>query len=143
MIFCDTSAAVKIYVPERESKSVQLLFNAEEEICLSELTRIELMGVFHRRLREGQWNQSQFLGAVRQFSNDELSGFWTWLPLDQSIIHAAAKIYTTLPKTVFLRSSDCIQLVTALQHDFAQIYTYDRHQSLAASTFGLTAVAAS
>jgi len=142
MIFCDTSAAVKIYVPERESRSVQLLFNAEDEICLSELTRIELMGVFHRRLREGQWNQSQFLGAVRQFSNDELSGFWTWLPLDQSIIHAAAKIYTTLPRTVFLRSSDCIQVVTALHHNFAEIYTYDSHQSAAAAVLGLKAVSA-
>jgi len=142
MIFCDTSAAVKIYVPERESRSVQLLFNAEDEICLSELTRIELMGVFHRRLREGQWNQSQFLGAVRQFSNDELSGFWTWLPLDQSIIHAAAKIYTTLPRTVFLRSSDCIQVVTALHHNFAEIYTYDTHQSVAAAVLGLKAVSA-
>lgn len=142
MIFCDTSAAVKIYVPERESSSVQLLFNAEDEICLSELTRIELMGVFHRRLREGQWNQSQFLGAVRQFSNDELSGFWTWLPLDQSIIHAAAKIYTTLPRTVFLRSSDCIQVVTALRHNFAEIYTYNSHQSAAAAVLGLKAVCA-
>ncbi|HEV3271903.1 MAG TPA: type II toxin-antitoxin system VapC family toxin [Candidatus Methylacidiphilales bacterium] len=142
MIFCDTSAAVKIYVPERESSSVQLLFNAEDEICLSELTRIELMGVFHRRLREGQWNQSQFLSAVRQFSNDELSGFWTWLPFDQSIIHAAAKIYTTLPRTVFLRSSDCIQVVTALHHNFAQIYTYDSHQSAAAAVLGLKAVCA-
>jgi len=142
MIFCDTSAAVKIYVPERESKSVQLLFNAEDEICLSELTRIELMAVFHRRLREGPWNQSQFLGAVRQFSNDELSGFWTWLPLDQSIIHAAAKIYTTLPRTVFLRSSDCIQVVTALHHNFAEIYTYDTHQAVAASVLGLKAASA-
>jgi predicted nucleic acid-binding protein len=143
MIFCDTSAAVKIYALERESASVQLLFDTADDICLSELTRVEIMGVFHKRLREGLWNQSQFLAAVRQFSNDELSGFWTWLPLDQSIIHAAAKIYTTLPSTVFLRSSDCIQLVTALHHNFAKIYTYDRHQSLAASSFGLTAVIAS
>jgi len=143
MIFCDTSAAAKIYVPERESNSVRLLFDGEAEICLSELTRVELMGVFHRRLREGWWNQSQFLTAIHQLSKDDLSGFWTWLPLDQSIIHAASKIYTTLPGTVFLRSSDCIQLVTALHHNFAEIYTYDRHQSIAASSFGLTAVMAS
>jgi len=142
MIFCDTSAAVKIYALERESASVQLLFDTEDDICLSELTRVEIMGVFHKRLREGLWNQSQFLAGVRQFSNDELSGFWTWLPLDQSIIHAAAKIYTTLPSTVFLRSSDCIQLVTALHNNFAEIYTYDTHQSAAASVLGLKAVSA-
>jgi predicted nucleic acid-binding protein len=143
MIFCDTSAAVKIYASERESGSVQLLFDAEDDICLSELTRVELMGVFHRRLREGSWNQTQFLAAVRQFSKDDLSGFWTWLPLDKTIIEAAAKTYATLPRTVFLRSSDCLHLVTALHHNFTEIYTYDAHQSAAATVLGLKALAAS
>jgi predicted nucleic acid-binding protein len=143
MIFCDTSAAVKIYSSERESAAVRRLFGAEDDLCLSELARVEVMSVFHRRLREGIWTQTDFLAAIRQFTNDDISEFWTWLPLDQSIIHAAAKIYTTLPSTVFLRSSDCIQLVTALHHNFAEIYTYDRHQSIAASSFGLTAVIAS
>jgi predicted nucleic acid-binding protein len=143
MIFCDTSAAVKIYSSERESSAVKAFFEAEDDLCLSELARVEVMSVFHRRLREGIWNRTDFLAAIRQFSNDDLSGFWTWLPLDQSLIHAAAKIYTTLPRTVFLRSSDCIQLVTALHHNFAEIYTYDSHQSAAAGVLGLKAVSAS
>jgi predicted nucleic acid-binding protein len=143
MIFCDTSAAVKIYVPERESNAVEHLFDSEDDICLSELARIEIMAVFHRRLREGLWNQTQFLTAIGQFSKDNLSGFWKWLPLDQSIMDAAAKIYTTLPGTVFLRSSDCIQVVTALHYNFTDIYTYDRHQTVAASSLGLKAVVAS
>jgi predicted nucleic acid-binding protein len=142
MIFCDTSAAVKIYVPERESRAVKLLFEAEEEVCLSELARIELMGAFHRRLREGIWTPTDFLAAIRQFSNDDITGFWTWLPLDKPIIETAAKTYATLPGTVFLRSSDCLHLVTALHHNFAEIYTYDTHQSAAAATLGLKAVTA-
>jgi predicted nucleic acid-binding protein len=142
MIFCDTSAAVKIYVPERESRAVKLLFEAEGARCLSELGRVELMGVFHRRLREGKWTQTDFLAAVRQFSNDDLGGFWTWLPLDKTILDAAAKTYATLPATVFLRSSDCLHLVTALHHNFTDIYTYDTQQSLAAATLGLNAATA-
>jgi predicted nucleic acid-binding protein len=140
MIFCDTSAAAKIYVPERESRAVRRLFEAEDEVCLSELARLELMGVFHRRLREGIWTQADFLAAIRQFSNDDIGGFWTWLPLDKPIIETAAKTYATLPRTVFLRSSDCLHLVTALHHNFAEIYTYDTHQSVAASVLGLKAV---
>jgi predicted nucleic acid-binding protein len=143
MIFCDTSAAVKIYSSERESSAVRRLFGKEDDLCLSELARVEVMSVFHRRLREGIWTQIDFHAGLRQFSKDDLSGFWTWLPLDRRIIDAAAKIYTTLPSTVFLRSSDCIQLVTALHHNFAEIYTYDRHQSKAASSLGLKAVTAS
>src|SRR5271163_2206805 len=106
MIFCDTSAAAKLYVPERESAAVRLLLEAEDEVCLSELARPELMGVFHRRLRERKWTQADFLAAVRQFSQDDLGGFWTWLPLSRPITEAAAMTYATLPKTVFLRSSD-------------------------------------
>jgi hypothetical protein len=98
------------------------------------------MGVFHRRLREGRWTQSDFLAAIRQFSSDDIGGFWTWLPLDKPIIDAAAKMYTTLPRAIFLRSSDCLHLVTALRHNFGEIYTYDTHQSVAAGVLGLKAV---
>jgi len=140
MIFCDTSAAVKIYSSERESSAVKELFEAQDGLCLSEMARVEVMSVFHRRLREGIWTRTDFLAAVRQFSNDDMGGFWTWLPLDKPIIEAAARTYATLPRTVFLRSSDCLHLVTALHHNFAEIYTYDTHQSVAASVLGLKAV---
>ena len=142
MIFCDTSAAAKLYVPERESGAVRLLLEAEDEVCLSELARIELMGVFHRRLREKKWTRAHFLAAVRQFSQDDLGGFWTWLPLSRPITEAATRTYTTLPETAFLRSSDCLHLVTGLHHNFAEIYTYDTHQALAALVLGLKAVTA-
>jgi hypothetical protein len=69
------------------------------------------------------------------------SGYWTWLPLDSAIIEAASTTYTTLPETVFLRSADCLHLVTALHYNFAEIYTHDSHQIDAASALGLKAVA--
>ncbi len=139
MIICDTSFMAKLYVPERESVAVRRLLEAEDEVYVSELARLELMGVFHRRLRERKWTRSDFLAAVRQFSNDDISGFWTWLSIDSRIIEAAAKTYATLPDTVFLRSSDCLHLVTALHHNFTEIFTYDTHQSIAASVLGLKA----
>jgi predicted nucleic acid-binding protein len=142
MIFCDTSAAVKFYVPELESRAVQLLLEAEDEVCLSELTRLELMAAFHRRLRERIWTHADFLAAVRQLANDDLGGFWTWLPLDKPILEAAAKTYATLSATGFLRSSDCLHLMTALHHNFAEIYTYDSHQATAATALGLRPVTA-
>src|ERR1700683_1105381 len=122
MIFCDTPAALKIYSLERESAAVRRLFGAEDHLCLSELARVEVMSVFHRRMREGIWTHSDFLAAVRQFSNDDISGFWTWLPLDKTIVEAAAKTYATLPHLVFLRASDCLHLVTALHHQFTELY---------------------
>ncbi len=98
------------------------------------------MAVFHRRLREGTWSRRDFLAAARQFQHDDLAGFWTWLPVDGFIMRAAAETFATLPSTIFLRSSDCMHLVTALHHNFTKFLTFDAHQILAATALGLTAV---
>lgn len=140
MIFCDTSTAAKLYVPEPETKAVRRRLEAEDIVHLSELARPEILAVFHRRLREGKWSQADFTAAVRQFSADDIGGFWSWLPLDGAITDAAAKIYPTLPPSVFLRTSDCLHLVTAMHHNFPEIYTHDRHQAAAAGALGLTAI---
>jgi predicted nucleic acid-binding protein len=137
MIFCDTSAVAKLYVSEKESPAVRARLEAEDQVLVSELVRVELMGVFHRQLRERKWTHAQFATAVRQFANDDVGGFWTWLALDTAIIEAAARTYTTLPNSVFLRSADCLHLVSAIYHGFAEICTYDTHQGLAALSLGL------
>jgi predicted nucleic acid-binding protein len=137
MIFCDTSAVAKLYVAEKESPALRTLLESEDQVLLSELLRAELMAVFHRQLREKKWTRDQFMTAVRQFTNDDVGGFWTWLPLDSTIIESAAKTYTTLPDTVFLRSADCLHLVTAMHHGFTDIYTYDTRQTDAAVALGL------
>ncbi len=137
MMFCDTSALAKIYLAEKESPAVRLKLEAEDQVCISELGRAELMGVFHRRSLTRKWTRDQFMIAVRQFTNDDLGGFWTWLPLDGAIVEAAAKTCITLPASVFLRTADCLHLVTAIHHRFAEIYTDDTRQSAAAIALGI------
>jgi predicted nucleic acid-binding protein len=141
VILCDTSTIAKFYVFEPESAAVRNRLDAEDAVCVSELVRVELMGVFHRRLREGKWSRDEFLNAAGQFAADDISGYWTWMPLNTTIVEAAAKTFTTLPTSVFLRASDCIHLVTALHHNFAAIFTHDKHQTVAAATLGLEPVA--
>jgi len=142
MIFCDTSAIAKLYLPEQESPAVRARLEAEDQVAASELARVELMGVFHRQLREKKWTRPQFMTAIRQFTNDDIGGFWTWLPLESAVMEAASKTYATLPESVFLRSADCLHLVTAMHHRFTEIFTYDTHQTAAAGTFGLKPVKA-
>jgi hypothetical protein len=141
MMVCDTSAVAKFYVPEKQSSSVRHLLEQADRVCVSELVRPEIMAVFHRRWREQTWSQRDFLAAVRQFEHDDLAGFWTWLPVDGFILRAAAQTFATLPASIFLRSSDCIHLVTALHHNFTDFLTFDAQQTRAAAALGLTAVA--
>ena len=141
MLFCDTSTLAKYYVPEPESGAVCARLDAEDQVVLSELARAELMGVFHRRLRERTWRRNEFLTVVRQFSTDEAAGYWTWIPLESAIVEQVVRTYATLPKDVFLRTADCLHLVTALRHGFTEIHTHDAHQREGAPALGLAAVA--
>jgi len=140
MLFCDTSTLAKYYVPESDSAAVRDRLDNEDHVALSDLARAELLGVFHRRLREGKWTKSEFLAVVRQFSKDDIGGYWSWLPLDGVIVEQSVKTFTTLPENIFLRTADCLHLVTALHHGFPSVHTHDVHQIQAAPALGLTAV---
>jgi predicted nucleic acid-binding protein len=140
MIFCDTSTLAKYYVPERESAEVRLRFDREDQVVFSELARVELMGVFHRRLREQKWSRKEFIAVVQQFTRDDADDYWKWLPLESNIVNQATKIFSTLSENIFLRSSDCLHLVTAMEYRINEIYTHDSHQSEAAEAFGIVPV---
>jgi len=116
---------------------MRTILENDDQVFVSELARAELMSVFHKQLREKIWTRDIFMEAVGQFSNDDIGGFWTWLPLDAIIIEASAKLYTTLPDTVFLRAADSLHLLTARHHGFTEIYTYDRHQTKASPSLGI------
>ena len=140
MLFCDTSTLAKYYVQESESDAVRARLDAEDQVLLSELARAELAAVFHRQLRERKWSQDEFASVVRQFSTDEAVGYWIWVPLDSRIIEQVVRTFTTLPTDVFLRTADCLHLVTALQQGFTEVHTHDTHQRNGASALGLTAI---
>ncbi len=140
MVFCDTSTLAKYYVVEAGSEAVRIRLDAEDQVVLSELARAELMAVFHRRLRERKWNNSAHLATVRQFDQDDAGGFWEWVPLDSDIVQRAARTFVTLPENVFLRTADCLHLITAQRHGFSEMFTHDLHQIKAAEALGLEAI---
>ena len=140
MIFCDTSALAKYYVEESGSTALRSRMDSEDAVLASELAHVELLSVFHRRLREHRWTQRQFQDAAAQLSRDDAAGYWTWLPLSSIIVGAAIQLYLSLPKNVFLRASDCLHLVTALHHGFEELCTFDRHQQEAVQALGLAVI---
>jgi uncharacterized protein len=118
VIFCDTSALAKYYVPEAESAALASRLDAEDAVVVSELARVELMSVFHRRMRERKWTRERFQVAAGQFSRDDTLKYWSWLPVSGLIVGAVSQLYHSLPESVFLRASDWLHLVTALHQGF-------------------------
>jgi predicted nucleic acid-binding protein len=60
VIFCDTSALAKYYVPETESAALASRLDSEDAVVVRDLARVELMSVFHRRMRERKWTRERF-----------------------------------------------------------------------------------
>jgi predicted nucleic acid-binding protein len=114
--------------------------DSEDTVIVSELARVELMSVFHRQLRERKWTKEYLQYVAGQFNRDNIAQYWTWVPLNNAIISTASQLYLSLPESVFLRASDCLHLVTALDHGFAELCTFDRHQCVAAPALGLAVI---
>jgi uncharacterized protein len=140
MIFCDTSALAKYYVDEVGSLALRSRLRSEDAVMASELARVELMSVFHRRMREREWTREQFQAAANQLSRHDATQYWTWLPVSDLIIGAANQLYLSLSESVFLRASDCLHLVTALHHGFEEVCTFDRHQQEAVQALSLAVI---
>lgn len=140
MVFCDTSTLAKYYVPEAESPKVRGALDRASVVSASDLTRTELMAVFHRRWREGKWDQGTMTHTMRQFEQDDLSGYWGWVPVDRAVTDLAARMFASLPSTVFLRAADAIHLATAMRQGAKALHTHDVHQAKAAAVLGIRVI---
>ena len=56
------------------------------------------------------------------------------------MLTATVEVIRRVPKTVFLRAADAIHLACARDSGFTEIYTGDRHMTLAAPHFRVRAV---
>lgn len=126
-------------MPETGTAAVRQLAAAQEQIACSEFGRLELVAAFHRKLREGEINRTEFSIVVQQLELDDAQGLWTWLPLTSRLLSAAAMRYRTLPADCFVRSADALHLSCALESGCAPIFSHDRHLLAAAHHFGLQA----
>src|SRR5271166_721829 len=100
----------KYYVPEAESAALAFRLDSEDAVVVSELARVELMSVFHRRMRERKWTRERFQVAAGQFNRDDALKYWSWSPVSSLIVTAASQLYLSLPESVFLRAGEVKQI---------------------------------
>lgn len=139
MIYFDTSYLAKCYVLEDGSAEVRRLATVQEQIACSALGRLELVAAFHRKLREGEINRSEFAIMLEQLEFDDAQGLWTWLPVTPQLLSAATARFSTLPADCFVRSADALHLATAMASGCPSIFSHDKHLLAAAPHFGIQA----
>lgn len=137
MIYFDAAYIAKFYLDEPDSEAVRVLADEAGEVACSLHGKIEVLSVFHRKLRERAFTARMFSIVCEQFETDCEAVLWEWLPLTSAIIAGLSRRIPHLPASVFLRAADALHLASAAEKGLAEIYSNDRRLLTAAPHFGL------
>jgi uncharacterized protein with PIN domain len=111
ILFFDTSALVKFFHEEKGSETVtNLILPKDNEIWVSELSRIEFLSAVFRRFRNKEVDDEQLKEAIGGFE-EQLTTF-NVEPLGQAILREAENLLKVYGKTRKVRALDALQLGT-------------------------------
>lgn len=136
MTYADTSALVKLLVPERESAELAAyLAAAPERTTSSELTIAELTRTVSRWKARTTETQHPGVPADPGLLLRQLD----LLSIDEASLWRAGRLPS--PAGTFLRTADAIHLGAAMELGETRFLTYDRRQAQAAADRGFAVVA--
>ena len=95
MSYFDSAYIAKFYVDEPESDAVRRLAETLARVHCCALGRIEVVGVFHRKWREGAFSEREFREVSAQFADDCTAGLWIWLSVTDRLVANALAIRST------------------------------------------------
>jgi predicted nucleic acid-binding protein len=108
ILYVDTSALVKLYVPEPESESIQQLVATAEVAAISLVAYAEARAAFARKRRERAVNLKDYRRLIREF-NDDWSNYFV-VDVTEPLVRRARQ----LAEKHGLRGYDAIQLSSAV-----------------------------
>ena len=140
MIYLDSSYIFKCYINEPGTLRVLSLVQNSSGCSSSLHARTEFWSGLHRRVCETVTSIEDARKIWRQFEEDERTGVWHWLPLNDIVIRRACDVFEKLPPEVFLRSGDALHLACAAENRFTELYSGDRTLLSAAPHAGLNGI---
>jgi uncharacterized protein len=109
--FFDTSALVKIYHQEMGSDRILPLYQGDETIVISELSKVEFVSTIHKKLRTGEIT-TDTLDAVKNRFLADCSSRFVVIHIASFIVDAALDFMNTHGRTNHLFSLDALQIAT-------------------------------
>ena len=137
-VYLDAAYIVKIYLNDPDSGAVQQLVQDAGMRYTSAWSIPEVNSAFHRHTREGWITRDQCLRRANAFADHVNEGFWTLIPIRESLLKRTANAVIRAPRELFLRAGDTLHIITAQDLGLREIWTNDRHMLRAAPHFGLT-----
>jgi predicted nucleic acid-binding protein len=130
-VYCDASALAKRYVDEVGSQDLENMLRSATALGLSVITVTEVVSALCRRRRESTVSSHGYAMAKASLLADVV---------DADTIEVSEKVLTLaigLLEDHMLRSSDALQIASALDWDAELLVSADRQQCTAARAAGL------
>ena len=109
ILFCDTSALLKLYIVEAESDALKVLVQEAEAVAVCRIAWAEAHAALSRRAREVSEDSSLIEQAKAALANDW--PHFVVLEIDQPLVELAGEYADTFA----LRGYDSIQLAAAFE----------------------------
>lgn len=135
-VYLDTSALVKLYVPEPESARVDRALRRRDDLLVSDLAVTELASALGRRCREGALDAARAARIYQRVLADRADELFRRVDLIAEV-HRESERLLLSSALVPLRSLDALHLALAASSGAMTIYTFDRNLARAAGTIGL------
>jgi uncharacterized protein len=131
-VYLDTSALVKLYVPEAFSTEVENFVAQADSLVISRLSVLEWHCAMTRRLRTGTISENYLNTARAEFTRHLAEDYFRIVPFDDSLMIDALQVLDDA-KPVPLRTLDALHLTAARRAKVTLLATADRVMADAAS----------
>lgn len=135
-IYLDTSALLKLYLPEPGSDDLDELLLGRSDLQVSDLAITEFVSAVARRKREGEL-AAEFAAQLYQELLDQTVARDYLLSRSSSDTHRAAERILLSTDAVPLRAADSLHLALALSDEARTLATFDPRLRQAAPQHGL------
>lgn len=139
ILYCDTSALVKLYIAEPQSDTVKALVKEAEAVAVCRIAWAEYHAALARRAREVPGDSAALESAKQKLGSEW--GRYLVLEVSQTVVEKAGEY----AEAFALRGYDAVQLATAhealVQTDLPVTFAcFDRRLNQAAKLLGLKPV---
>lgn len=124
MVYLDTSALIKRYIPERHSDRFEDYFATRAATLISRLTFIELRSTLARKRREHRLNVAQEQAALQEVRTDIQDGVIVVHSMSDADFVNAYHLMDEMPD-IPLRSLDALHLAVARDRGATELATAD------------------
>lgn len=145
MSYWDTSALVKLSLPEQDSHRFVQCLSASDQIVTAAISFFESRNAFWRREAEGSLGEETAVGLSQDLDQDVMRGKIRVQPANAEVELEFSRVlercYSQTPP-VFIRTNDALHLASAIVAEESTFVSADLRQRTAAVLLGFTVLPA-